>query len=125
MTNLERAEQTLVDAHHCTGVVELSTVVRRGEQRDELPLREELISILHNLMRTADEIHVVLLQETRHDIRTKREANSAVVFAPSGNILVGVGPQEIAKETAVRNLEIQSAPPPTPPAIPSPRAIQK
>lgn len=63
-THLERAKQTLVDAHHSTCVVKLSTVVGRAEQSDQLAFREELVSVLHNLMCTADEVHVVLLQES-------------------------------------------------------------
>ena len=57
-------------------------------------------------MCAADEVHVVLLQETRDDIRSKGEGDTTVVFAPASNILVGIGPQEIAKETAVGNLAI-------------------
>jgi hypothetical protein len=58
---LERAEQALVDAHHRTGIVEFTAVVGRTEQCHELTLRKELVTILHNLMGTAYEVHVVLL----------------------------------------------------------------
>jgi hypothetical protein len=60
-TNLERAEQALVYAHHGTCIVKLATVVGSTEQGDELALREELVAIFHDLMGTADEVHVVLL----------------------------------------------------------------
>jgi len=53
-TNLEGAEQTLVDAHHGTGVVELATVVGGTEESDKLALGEELITVLDNLVGTAD-----------------------------------------------------------------------
>ena len=55
-------------------------------------------------MGTADEIHVVLLQEARHDVWSERKAHTSVVLAPPGDVLVGVGPQQIAEETAVRDL---------------------
>lgn len=57
-------------------------------------------------MRTADQIHVMLLKEARHDVRTESKGYTTVVLAPSGDVFVGIGPQEIAKETAVRNLAI-------------------
>jgi len=36
LENLERAQQALVDTHHGTGIVKLSTVVGSTEQCDEL-----------------------------------------------------------------------------------------
>lgn len=62
-THLERAKQRLVDAHHCTSIVEFTTIVGGAEQRDQLPLREELVSIFHNLVRAAYQIHIVFLEE--------------------------------------------------------------
>lgn len=59
-------------------------------------------------MSTADEVHVVFLQETRYDVGTEGERYTTVVLAPSSNILVGIGPQKIAKETAVGDLGIAS-----------------
>lgn len=49
VTNLEGAQEGLIDAHHGTRIVKLATIVGRGEQRDQVPLREELITILHDL----------------------------------------------------------------------------
>lgn len=63
MTHLEGAEQTLVNAHHRTRIVEFTAVVRCAEQRDQLALREEFVSVLHNLMRTAYQVHIVFLKE--------------------------------------------------------------
>lgn len=103
-TYLERAEQTFVDAHHSTSVVEFAAVVGGTKQSNELALREELVSVLDNLVSTADQIHVVFLKEARNDIRTEGEGNTTIVFAPTGNVLIGIRPQEIAKKTAVRNL---------------------
>lgn len=58
---LERTQQTLVDTHHGTRIVEFSAVVGRAEQRHQLPLRKELISVLDDLVRPTDEVHIVLL----------------------------------------------------------------
>lgn len=55
-------------------------------------------------MRTADEVHVVFLQESRHNIWAKREANTSIVLAPPGDVFVRVRPEKIAKQAAVRNL---------------------
>lgn len=94
---LERAQQTLVYTHHGTGVVKLSAVVGRAEQGHELSFREKLVAVFHDLVSTADEIHVVLLQEPGHDIRSKREGHTTIVFAPSSNVLVGIRPEEVAE----------------------------
>lgn len=110
LEDLERAEQALVDAHHRTSVVELAAVVGRREKSDELALAKELVSVLDDLMRAADEIHVVLLQEARHHVRSECEGNTAVVFAPASDVLVGVGPKQIAEKTAVGDLRWKLAP---------------
>jgi len=104
LENLERTQQTLVDAHHGTCIVKFTAVVGCAEQCYELALREEFVTIFYNLMRTADEVHVVLLQEARHYIWTKGKADTSIVLAPSGNVLVWVGPKEIAEKTAVGNI---------------------
>jgi hypothetical protein len=102
--NLERAKKALVDAHHSTSIVKLAAVVGSAEKRNELTLGKELISILDDLMGTADEVHVVFLQEARHYIRTKGERDTTVVLAPPSDVLIWVGPQEIAEQTAVRDI---------------------
>lgn len=104
-TNLERAEQTLVNAHHGTRIVELSTVVRCAKQGDELTFGEELVSILDHLVGTTDEVHVMFLQEARNHVRTEGEADASIIFAPASDIFVGVRPKKIAKKTAVRDLQ--------------------
>lgn len=60
---LERAQQALIDTHHRTCIVKLATVVWCTEQGDELSFTKELVAILDDLMRTADQVHVVFLQE--------------------------------------------------------------
>lgn len=69
-----------------------------------MTLGEELVAVLDDLVRAADQVHVVLLQESRDDIGSERKGHTTVVFAPAGNILVGVGPEQVAKQTAIRNL---------------------
>jgi len=101
LENLERAQQALVDAHHGTGIVEFAAVVRSGEQGDELALREEFVAVLDDLMRAADQIHIVFLQEAGHNVRAECEGDTTIVLAPSSNILVRVGPQKVAEKTAV------------------------
>jgi hypothetical protein len=104
LQNLERAEQALVHAHHGTSIVKFTTVVGCAEQSDELALGEELVAIFHDLVRTADEVHVVLLEESGDDIGAKSERNTTVVLAPASNVLVRIGPKEITQETAVGDI---------------------
>ena len=82
VANLERAHETLIHRHHPTGVVEFAAVIGGREERDQLPFGEELIAILHDLMRTTYEIQVVAVQELCHDIRAEREGDTTVIFAP-------------------------------------------
>lgn len=92
LQDLKAAEQALVDAHHGAGIIEFAAVVRRAEEGDELTLAEELVPILHHLVGTANEVHVVLLQEARHHVRAEGEGHAAVVLAPTRNVLVRVRP---------------------------------
>jgi len=48
----------------------------------------------------------MLLQEARYDVRTKGERDTTVVFAPAGDILIRIGPKQIAEKTAVGDLDI-------------------
>lgn len=70
---LETAHQRFVNAHHSAGIVEFATVVWRREKRDELPLGEEFITVFDHLMRPAYEIHIMTIQELRHDVWTECE----------------------------------------------------
>ena len=73
LQNLERAQKRFVHAHHRTSVVELSAVIWRREESDELTLGEELVPVFDDLMRAAYEIHVVLLKEAGDDIGAEGE----------------------------------------------------
>ena len=48
-THLEGAHEGLVHRHHAARVIELAAVVGGGEESHELPLGEELITVLHHL----------------------------------------------------------------------------
>ena len=93
MQYLEGTQQAFVHRHHCAGVVEFAAVVRGREERDELSLGEEFVAVFHDLVRSADQVHVVFLEEARDDVRTECEAHAAVVLGPAGDVFVGVGPQ--------------------------------
>lgn len=103
-TYLERTKQALINTHHRTSIVKFTTVVRSAEQRHELPLGEELVAILDDLMGTAYQIHVVFLEETRDDVGTECKRHATIIFAPTRDVLVGIGPEEVAQKSAVRNL---------------------
>ena len=51
----------------------------------------------------------MLLQESRNDIRAKGERHAAVVFTPTRNVFVRVGPEQIAEQAAIRNLSESAA----------------
>lgn len=109
--NLERAQERLVDAHHSSGIVKFSAVIWRGEQGHQLLPREELIAVFHDLtpqekrqhfrcheqqrshlMRTANEVHVVLCQEALYHVAAECERHAAVIFSPSMDIGIRIGP---------------------------------
>jgi hypothetical protein len=104
LQDLERTQKTLVDTHHSTGIVEFATVVRSAEQSNKLALAKELVAVFDNLMGSADQIHVMLLQETGDDVWSKGEGNTAIIFTPTSNVLVGIRPQQVTEQAAVRNL---------------------
>jgi hypothetical protein len=41
-------------------------------------------------MRTADEVHIVLLQEARNDVGAEREGHATIVLRPAGDVFVWV-----------------------------------
>jgi len=101
LEDLEGAHESLVDAHHGAGVVELTAVVGGREKGDQLPLGEELVAVLNDLVGSADEVHVVLLEELADDVWAEGERDTAVVLTPAGDVFVWVRPEEVAEETSV------------------------
>ena len=56
-------------------------------------------------MRSADQIHIMFLKESRDNVRSEREGDTAIILAPASDIFVWVRPQKITEQAAVRNLE--------------------
>ena len=104
LEDLEGAHEGLVDGHHGAGVVELSAVIWGGEKGDELPAGEELVSVLDDLVGAADEVEVVLVKELGDDVLAEGEGDAAIVLAPPVDVLVGVGPEQVAEEAGVGNV---------------------
>jgi hypothetical protein len=104
LQDLEGAQQALVHTHHRTRIIELAAVVGRREQCDELTFGEELVTVLDDLVSTAYEVHVMLLQEAGDDVWAEGEGHTAVILRPAGYVLIRVGPEKIAEETAVGDL---------------------
>ncbi|KAJ8523567.1 hypothetical protein ON010_g17552 [Phytophthora cinnamomi] len=46
-------------------------------------------------------VEVVALEELAHDVGAEREGHAAVVLSPAHNVLVGVGPQQVAEQARV------------------------
>lgn len=55
-------------------------------------------------MCTANEIHIVLLQKSRNDVRPKGERDTTIVFAPACDILIRIRPQQVAQKATIRDL---------------------
>lgn len=52
-------------------------------------------------MGTTDQIQVVLVQELGHHLWAKGKWDTPVVLPPAQNILVWVGPEQVAQQTLV------------------------
>ena len=104
LENLEGAQETLIDRHHGSSIIELAAVVWSREECHELAFGEELVSVLHDLVGTAYQVHVMLLQESGNDVRAEGEGDTAIVFTPPSDVFVWVRPEQVAQQTAVRNL---------------------
>ena len=57
-----------------------------------------------HLVGAADEVQVVPAQELGHHVLAEGEGHAAVVLAPAHDVLVGVGPQQVAQQTRVRDI---------------------
>ena len=76
----------------------LAAVIRSREEGDQLALGEELVAVLDDLVRATDEVHVVLLQEAGDNVGAKGKGHTPIVLAPASNVLVRVGPEQVAQE---------------------------
>lgn len=97
--NLKRAQERFVDTHHCTCIVKFPTVIWCRKQCNQLSFCKEFVSIFNDLMRSANQVHIVLLQESGHDIGTKGKGYSSIILWPSRDVLVWIWPKKIAKKT--------------------------
>lgn len=102
--NLEGAHECFVDTHHGPGVVEFSAVIGSGEERNKLTTGKELVTVFDDLMRPANEVEVVFVQELCDNIFSKGEGDTPIIFSPSVNFLVGVGPEQVAEESRVGHI---------------------
>uniref|UniRef100_A0A6B2LC98 Uncharacterized protein n=1 Tax=Arcella intermedia TaxID=1963864 RepID=A0A6B2LC98_9EUKA len=109
--DLKGAHKGFIDGHHGAGVVELPAVVGGGEDGDELALGEELVAVLDDLVRTDHEVEFVPAQEVFYNVPTKRERDTTIVLLPSLNLRIRISPQQIAKQTRIRNLSRPNNPP--------------
>ena len=57
-----------------------------------------------DLVSSSDEIHVVSVEELGDNVGAEGEGDAAVVLAPALDVLVGVGPEQVAEEARVRNV---------------------
>mmetsp|Transcript_118986 Transcript_118986/g.331968 ORF Transcript_118986/g.331968 Transcript_118986/m.331968 type:complete len:275 (+) Transcript_118986:91-915(+) len=95
--HLETAQQALVNFHHCTGIVELPTVVGCAEERDQLAAGKKLVPVFHYLVRTADQVQRVPFQEVGHHVRTEDDGDAALVVVPAVDVPLWIRPQQVAE----------------------------
>ena len=102
---MERTDQTLVDAHERTVVLELTTVVGRSEDSHQLTLPLELVPLLHHLVRTADQVQVEPTQRTLYHVPPECVADTPLVLPPAADGRVRIGPQDVAQHALVRDFD--------------------
>ena len=56
-------------------------------------------------MGSADQIHVVGLQEVGHNVLAKHKADSSLILVPAVHLFLWVGPEKIAQQALVGNLD--------------------
>ena len=100
----ETAHERVINGHQRTAVVELSAIVWRTEDGAKLSAAEELVAVLDDLMRSANKIYIVFLEELLDDGLAKRVRNTAVVLAPTRLSFLRVGPKQVAEKAILRNL---------------------
>ena len=92
----------LVDTHNGAGVVKPGAVVEYRKHRHQLTICEEFETIHNNLVPSAYQMHVVLVEELVYNLGTERQAtrSSAALF-PGLRILVWIGPEQIVNKLPV------------------------
>lgn len=97
MRYLKRAHKSLVDTHHSTSIVEFTTIVGRREKSDQLTFGKELVAVLDDLMGATYQVEVVFVKKLGHHFDAERERHASIVLAPASDVLVRVGPEQIAE----------------------------
>mmetsp|Transcript_76524 Transcript_76524/g.211821 ORF Transcript_76524/g.211821 Transcript_76524/m.211821 type:complete len:353 (-) Transcript_76524:157-1215(-) len=98
---LELAVEVLVQLQDGRHVAAAVAVVGRRPDRHQRVAEHPLEALHHQLVRAADEVQVVALEEGSNHVRTKGERHAAVVLAPAHDVLVRVGPQQVAQQARV------------------------
>ena len=101
--NREATHQSVVYGHQCSRIIEFSTVVWSWEYSNELSTAEEFIAILDDLVRSTNQIDVILLQELLDNSFTKCIADASIVFSPTALGLLWIRPKQVAQEAILRN----------------------
>lgn len=55
-------------------------------------------------MRSADEVHVVFVQELGNNIRAEGEGDTTVIFAPARHVFIRVSPQQVTQQPLIRHI---------------------
>lgn len=74
------------------------------KDRDESSLGKELVTILNDLVGSADKIQIMFFQELRHNIRAECEGHTTIVLTPAFQLLIRIGPQKIANDARIRDI---------------------
>lgn len=102
--NLEGTHQRFVNAHHGSRVVKLPTVVGSRKNSHQMSVCEKLISILHHLMTSTDQIQILVLQKRVNNVFRKDVTDASIIQTPSRReFILRVRPQDIAQKTVVRH----------------------
>ena len=98
LQNFERAFERLIYLKKSCAVIEFSTVVRSAEHCHALPACEELVSIFHDLMSSANQVYVQLLADFLHSLRIETDAHSAHIRSPFCPPSLRVRPEEVCEK---------------------------
>jgi hypothetical protein len=87
---LEGAKQRSVNVHDSAVVLEFSAIVWSRKNCYKLSFTEKFITLLHNLMGTANKVKIVLFQEVINYISSKNVADPSFILPPTCNILLRI-----------------------------------
>ena len=59
---------------------------------------EELVAVLHHLVRAHDQVVVVLHEELAHHVSAKGIRYAAIILRPARNVRLRIGPQQVAQQ---------------------------